>query len=867
MRKIDQDYMIYKLRIICSILACLVITKTNAQIQKGMDLDGEAIDDFFGHSVSMPDAKTMAVGGPNNDGNGSGSGHVRVYRWNGRSWVQKGIDIDGEAAGDASGIEVSMPDSSTVAIGAFLNQGKGSRAGHVRVYKWNGSAWVQKGIDIDAEAAGDESGRAVSMPDSNTVAIGAFDNDGNGSDAGHVRVYKWNGSAWIQKGSDIDGEAAKDFSGYSVNMPDSNTVAIGAIGNDGSGTNAGHVRVYRWNGSSWVQKGSDIDGEAAYDFSGYSVSMPDTNTVAIGAANNDGNGYRAGHVRIYRWNGNAWVQKGSDIDGEAARDHSGWSISMPDSNTLAIGAPYNGGNGFNSGHVRVYKWNGSAYLQRGLDIDGDTASNLGQSVCMPNSSTLVLGAPYDDGNGSQSGSVRVYNFCSSTSAFSVSACDSYTVPSADETYTTSQMVRDTVSNTAGCDSVMTINVIINRTDTAFSVSACDSYTVPSGDETYTSSQMVMDTIPNAAGCDSLMTINVIINRTDTTFSVQACDSYTVPSGDETYTFSQSAMDTIPNSAGCDSVMTINVIIENTTSAFSVSACNSYTVPSGDETYTTSQTVMDTIPNTAGCDSVMTINVMIDNTKSTFSVSACYSYTVPSGDETYTTSQTVMDTITNKAGCDSVMAISVSINSTTSAFSVSACESYTVPSGDETYTTSQIVMDTITNNAGCDSVMTISLSIDTVDISVTNNSPSLLANAMGSTYQWLDCSNSFAIIPGETNQQFTATANGNYAVEVHQNGCTDTSACELVNNVGILENSFGADLVVFPNPTKGQVKVELGGSYINVVVIVRNSLGQETLRKNTDAANGIDLFIEGESGVYFLEIRADDKKATLKVLKE
>jgi len=158
--------------------------------------------------------------------------------------VQQGTDIDGEAINDYFGFSVSMPDANTVAIGAYRNDGNGINAGHVRIYSWNGSAWIQQGADIDGEATGDQSGFSVSMPDANTVAIGAFGNAGNGIDAGHVRIYSWNGSAWVQQGTDIDGEAAEDNSGYSVNMPDANTVAIGAFGNDGNGSNAGHVRVY-----------------------------------------------------------------------------------------------------------------------------------------------------------------------------------------------------------------------------------------------------------------------------------------------------------------------------------------------------------------------------------------------------------------------------------------------------------------------------------------------------------------------------------------------------------------------------------------------------------------------------------------------
>ena len=114
----------------------------------------------------------------------------------------------------------------------------------MRLYNWNGTAWTQKGIDIDGEAAGDFSGNSVSMSDANTVAIGGSGNNGNGSRAGQVRIYNWDGTTWTQNGSDIDGEDIDDFSGSSVSMPDANTVAIGAFGNDGNGSDAGHVRIY-----------------------------------------------------------------------------------------------------------------------------------------------------------------------------------------------------------------------------------------------------------------------------------------------------------------------------------------------------------------------------------------------------------------------------------------------------------------------------------------------------------------------------------------------------------------------------------------------------------------------------------------------
>ena len=219
--------------------------------------------------------------------------------------------------------------------------------------------WQQLGSDIDGEAVGDQSGYSVSLSDDgSTLAIGAHQNDGNGSASGHVRVYDWNDPSWVKRGSDIDGEAAGDQSGYSVSLSDDgNTVAIGGNYNDANGDKSGHVRVYDWNGSSWEQRGNDIDGEAAGDESGNAVSLSgDGNIVAIAARNNRSsfNVYFSGHVRVYSWNGSIWEQIGSDIDSETASDRA-WSVSLSgDGSTVAFGAPGNDGNGDGSGNVRVF---------------------------------------------------------------------------------------------------------------------------------------------------------------------------------------------------------------------------------------------------------------------------------------------------------------------------------------------------------------------------------------------------------------------------------------------------------------------------------------------------------------------------------
>ena len=383
--------------------------------QVGADIDGEVAGDWSGYSVDLSDnGNVLAIGARENDDNGTDSGHVRVFEWTGSIWNQIGLDIDGEAAGDNSGFNLSLNnDGSILAIGAWRNDGNSTDSGHVRVFEWTGSIWNQIGTDIDGEFAEDRSGWSVNLSSDGTkLAVGAPWNNGNGSRSGHVRVFEWTGSIWNQIGTDIDGEATEDQSGITTSLSsDGSVLAIGAWQNDGNGTDSGHVRVFEWTGSIWNQIGTDIDGEAVGDSSGISTSLSsDGSILAIGALYNDGNGTNSGHVRVFEWTGSIWDQIGTDIDGEAANDWFGRFVRLSNNGSiLAIGAILNGGS--NSGHVRVFEWTGSIWDQIGSDIDGEASGDLSGLTVSLNSdgSSLAVGAYQNDGNGSNSGHVRVFN--------------------------------------------------------------------------------------------------------------------------------------------------------------------------------------------------------------------------------------------------------------------------------------------------------------------------------------------------------------------------------------------------------------------------------------------------------------------------
>jgi len=404
------------LSLLLSLLLLIPLLSLGQWTQVGTDIDGESVDDNSGISVSLSaDGDIMAVGAPYNDGNGTDSGQVRMYENISGVWTQIGNDIDGEAAGDQSGYSLSLSsDGSIVAVGAPYNSGVDS--GHVRVYENISGVWTQIGSDIDGGAGFGitYSGWSVSLSsDGSIVAIGGIYGDTGEAAPGRVRVFENIAGVWVQVGDDIYGEAALDLSGSSVSLSsDGSVVAIGANENDGNGTDSGHVRVHENIAGVWTQVGADIDGEAAGDWFGWTVSLnSDGSIVAIGAHYNDGNGTDSGHVRVYKNISGIWTQIGSDIDGEASFDSSGYSVSLNSSgNIVAIGAPYNSGNGSVSGHVRVYENTSGIWTQINTDIDGESSfDDLGESVSLSSDGSIVaIGAPYNSGNGSGSGHVRVY---------------------------------------------------------------------------------------------------------------------------------------------------------------------------------------------------------------------------------------------------------------------------------------------------------------------------------------------------------------------------------------------------------------------------------------------------------------------------
>lgn len=448
-------------------------------LQQGNDIDGENAGDQTGYATCLSaDGSIVAIGGRLNDFNGGASGHVRVFENQSGIWVQKGNNMNGDEVNDKFGSSVSLSaDGNTLAAGAPDNNGNGFESGHVKVFRFESNDWMQIGDDIIGEVFSDHSGFSISLSDDgNRLAIGAPDNgliENVGSNFGHVRVYENQSDVWVQIGDDIDGENVEDKSGFSVSLnEDGSIVAVGAPLNDGTGSSAGHVRVYINESGDWVQIGDDIEGGADNYKSGSSVSLNNQgNILAIGAIDNN----NSGSARIYENQSNTWVQIGNDIEGEETNDDFGISISTnAGGNMIAVGGYFNDGTMLNSGHVRVYENENNNWIQFGDDIDGEAIEDRsGISVSLSaDGGTVAIGAHLNDGNGTSAGHVRVYANSNVLSIYDRELEDSFSVypnPSAGhfiiKAETQKRVVGYTVIDMTGRISAPLDGHVIKQTDT------------------------------------------------------------------------------------------------------------------------------------------------------------------------------------------------------------------------------------------------------------------------------------------------------------------------------------------------------------------------------------------------------------------
>ena len=414
--------------------------------------DGAA-DDRFGWSVSI-DGDTVVIGAFTGDGTGTAYVFTRDTAGSLTSgWTQRAkLTASDGGTSDYFGYSVSIS-GDAIAVGAprwdhlsTVNSGKvyiytrdtaGSlTSGWSELQTCRPNAYLTGGPDY--QSSYDYFGDSVSI-NGDTLVIGAYGDDDVASTAGAAYIWTYGapgpnqpqGDDWYYRAklTASDG-ATQDQFGWSVSIS-GDAIAVGArLDDESGGTNSGSAYVFNV-AKTWVQVGNDIDGEAAYDYSGGNgwtgrqLCMSDNGRrVAIGAHRNDS--LDSGHVRVYEESNNSWSQLGGDIDGVATSDYFGSDVAM-DANgvRIAVGATHADYNGiFSAGQVRVYQYNAAKTVANangpigwdkiGQDINGTNSKQLSTVALSSDGTRLAVG--HADG-GSSHNPAYLYDWNTSTNSW------------------------------------------------------------------------------------------------------------------------------------------------------------------------------------------------------------------------------------------------------------------------------------------------------------------------------------------------------------------------------------------------------------------------------------------------------------------
>ena len=326
---------------------------------------GEGLGSLFGSSLALNDAGIrIVVGSPkeNYDGN-ENVGSVTVYQFTDTGFsAQLGQKLYGNLTYSQGHCVAISGSGHRIATGALSED----ESGLYRVYELSESQWIQIGQTIVAKT----SFSSISMtPDGNTIVVGGTDYTQYGYNYGRARVFTYSEDVWTQVGQSLFGYGTGLF-GIEVDISSNGSIICvsdplsddkaeptwGGSQDDEAGT----VYIYKFNGSAWEQIGSNIVGREALNLAGLVSAKITSNgervVIASPLYRSNGpvtQGYLAGHLRIFDWNGTDWEET-IDITGSCMDDLGSVASVSSDGSKIAFGAPFNDQNGTNAGNLRVF---------------------------------------------------------------------------------------------------------------------------------------------------------------------------------------------------------------------------------------------------------------------------------------------------------------------------------------------------------------------------------------------------------------------------------------------------------------------------------------------------------------------------------
>jgi hypothetical protein len=374
---------------------------------------GAANADFFGFSSAMTsNGNILAVSTPYKDPGGiTDAGQVYIYRRNtiyNTTWSFVTTLIASDFAtldyfGGRIAISDGVTSPITLAVGSSGdNNSGGTDAGSVYIFTStnNGGTWTeQTRLQASDATAGDVFGGSVALSsDGNTLAVGATGDDGAGTNAGSVYIFTRSGSTWTEQTKLGPLGGLDDLVGYDVSLSSNGNIL--AIGSVAYGTTlAGYVRIYTRSGSTWSYqaqvRGSD---SVLADHFGYNISLNSDGTyLAVGADLDDNSiGTDAGSVYIFTRSGSTWTEQ-TRLQATSFTYYSsmqfGYKVKFnSDATILAVTAISGISGGYGNGSVYIFTRSGSTWTESQVLDASDSGANdnfFGQSITMDSSGTCL----------------------------------------------------------------------------------------------------------------------------------------------------------------------------------------------------------------------------------------------------------------------------------------------------------------------------------------------------------------------------------------------------------------------------------------------------------------------------------------------
>ena len=342
-------------------------------------------------------------------------------------------------------------------------------------------------------------------------------------------------------------------------------------------------------------------------------------------------------------------------------------------------------------------------------------------------------------------------------------------------------------------------------------------------------------------------------------SLVVCDS-TIWNGN-TYNTTGIYIDTLQTIHGCDSVVTMDLVVNYSIATNdSLVVCDS-AIWNG-STYNTTGIYVDTLQTIHGCDSVITMDLVVNYSIATNDSLVVCDATVWNGNN-YDSTGVYVDTLQTMHGCDSVITMDLVVNySDSSMDTLIACYEYMW--NGNTYTNTGTYVDTLQTIHGCDSVATIDLTVIDISVSIDTAQLSLVANIIGGmgpfNYAWSTLDTSATITP---------TANGQYwLVVVDINGCiSDTAFFDVtyLPNVGIVDNGQPMIINIYPNPTLGNITIDLAKQQTEVQVTLYDMYGKLVYLNKYQDSKLIELSFDAPAGIYYLDINSGVRSSRHKII--